>query len=361
MNSQSPISSKDKSGARSISSVLQQLIDDLPEEIALLDQQFTMVAVNRVWREVCEKSGNTDALPGCNYRDVVDKRAAEGYEAAALARNAFDEVVSGVRDFWQITYNGGVRWNGRDYQFAIHRIDQGGETMIMVTRIDLTELLELRRLKSDYGTSLVQGQALERQRVARELHDSTSQLLASMGLILGRLKLDSPDPKTLSLVDEMQGLLGEAHQEIRLISYLAQPPAIEKMGLMGALTALVLGFGRRTGIKASFDIVGEPMSVSPTEETTLYRIAQEALSNVHWHARAKRVRLELCFRHSAAHLVIADNGVGIPRKTLAGQGTAGVGLASMRSRLKELGGRLTIRRLSPGTSIVATLRTAAGP
>lgn len=349
-------SSSDTAPTPQFPHAIQQLIDDLPEEIALLDEDFRMIAANRTWSEVCERSGNRDALPGCNYRDVCARKAAEGYRPAQLATAAFEEFASGARDFWQMTYNGGVRWEGRDYQFSIHRIGTAGETAIMVTRLDLTELVELRRLKSDYSSSLLESQTVERQRVARELHDSTSQLLVAMGLVIGRLKMQSPDKATSRLVEELQDLLSEAHQEIRLISYLAHPPAIEKMGLTAALAALVDGYARRTGLKASFEVFGDDVHLSVSEQSALYRIAQEALSNVHRHAQAKRVRVTIFFRHSAAHIIVADNGVGVGRKTLAGRGPAGVGLASMRERLAELHGRLTIRRLSPGTAIVASLK-----
>jgi signal transduction histidine kinase len=345
-----------KSAAAAFTHTMQQMIDDLPEEIALLDQDCRMLAVNRSWRYVCVESGNLDAMPGCNYREVCKRKAAEGYEPAARAYMAFGEISSGQRDFWQMTYNGGLRWSGRDYQFCMHRIAVGAETLIMVTRFDLSELLELRRIKKDFSASLVRGQTMERQRVARELHDSTSQLLATIGLLLGRLRLQSPNRESLSVVEELQELLTQAHQEIRLISYLAHPPEIEKMGLADALKALVKGFGRRTGVDARFEIQGKGFLPAVTE-SAFYRIAQEALSNVHRHSRASRVRLMLSSRPASAHLVIADDGVGISRDILAGSEGAGVGLASMRSRLREIGGRLMVRALSPGTMIVASVNT----
>ena len=90
-------------------------------------------------------------------------------------------------------------------------------------------------------------------------------------------------------------------------------------------------------------------------ETVLYRIAQEALSNVYRHANATRLRVLLSYRRSAVHLIVSDDGVGIPVGVLLDRGRAGVGLASMRSRLSEVGGRLSIRRLSPGTALVASI------
>ncbi len=342
--------------AAALAGTMQQLIDDLPEEIAVLDEKCTILAVNRAWKETMEEHGHLESMPGHNYRDLCARYAAEGYRPAEEAHLALDDICSGKRSYWQLVYNGGDRWSGHDFQICFHRLADGKQPLILVTRFDLTEILELRRFKHDFTTSLMEGQAVERQRMARELHDSTSQLLTTIGLLLGSLEHQSPDRKALAVVEELQELVREAQQEIRSISYLAHPPALGQRGLAGAMKALVEGFGRRTGLEASFEIQGNETVIPAAAESVLYRIAQEGLSNVHRHARATRLSVFLCFRGSATHLVIADNGVGISPETLAGTGRAGVGLASMHERLREIGGRLTVRGLSPGTAILATLR-----
>ena len=338
---------------------LQQLIDDLPEQIALLDEDCAIFAANRAWKQAVEDYGYLEALPGHNYRDFCASKAAEGYEPAVEALAALDDIWAGRRTFWQLIYNGRENWHGRDYQISFHRIWFGGRSFISVTRFDLTEILELRRERENLTASLMEGQAIERQRMGRELHDSAAQLLTSIGLVLGRLRQRSPEPESLILVEEVQGLLAEAHREIRSISYIAHPPSLTKLGLAHAVKLLVEGFGRRIGLEMSFDIRGHPGRMTETAETAVYRLAQEALSNVHRHAHATRVRLLLCFRESATHFIVADDGIGISRETLAGEECDGVGLASMRSRLKEVGGRLSIRVLSPGTAIIATVPAAS--
>jgi signal transduction histidine kinase len=206
---------------------------------------------------------------------------------------------------------------------------------------------------------LIEGQTIERQRMGRELHDSAAQLLTSIGLVLGRVRQRSAEPETLAMVEEMQELLAEAHREIRSISYLAHPPSLKKLGLAHAVRSLVEGFGRRTGLEVSFDVQGDSGRMSEAAETAVYRLAQEALSNVHRHAHATRVRLLLCFRRSATHFIVADDGIGISRDMLSAAGCEGVGLASMRSRLSEVGGRLTILTLSPGTAIIGSVPAAS--
>lgn len=159
----------------------------------------------------------------------------------------------------------------------------------------------------------------------------------------------------LPIVGELQELLDEAQREIRSVTYLAEPPALARMTLFDALNGLVGGFKRRTGIDASFEAVGEPVRLSSATETALYRIAQEGLSNVYRHAKASRAEIRLCFRAPMTYLVVADDGVGISNDTLARQGSRGVGLTGMRSRLVEIGGRLSVRRLAPGTEIIASI------
>ena len=125
-------------------------------------------------------------------------------------------------------------------------------------------------------------------------------------------------------------------------------------GLGDALKSLLEGFTRRVGLQGWFEIVGEPLALSREIEATMYRVAQEAMTNIR-HAHASRVRLSLCFKLSTIHLVVSDDGIGISHDTLAGHGEAGVGLASMRERLLEIGGRLTFRSLFPGTGVIASV------
>jgi signal transduction histidine kinase len=341
------------SNAAAVARTMQQLIDDLPEQIALLDEQCTILVTNRGWNEAVDQHGYRELSVGHNYRAFCAQKAAEGYEPAIEALAALEDIGRGTRAYWQLTYNGRDRWSGRDYQISIHRIVAGTESLISVARFDLTEIEELRREKAAFGPALIASQTVERQRIARELHDSTSQLLTAAGLLLCRLRQISRGLKSRTLVDELQALIDEANQEIRVVSYLAVPPAL-KTGLPDAVKAIVGGFGRRTGIQTSFEIVGDVVPTA-SAETVLYRIAQEALSNVYRHANATRLRVLLSYRRSAVHLIVSDDGVGIPVGVLLDRGRGGVGLASMRSRLSEVGGRLSIRRLSPGTALVASI------
>src|SRR5262249_5351045 len=146
---------------------------------------------NHAWRETVEQHGYSGAMPGRNYRTFCENAAKDGYEPAILAIAALDEFACDKRSFWQLIYNGKDRWDGRDFQICFRKIEVSGQSLILVTRFDLTEILELRRLKHQFSDSLLERQSLERQRLGRELHDSASQLLTAIGLMLGSLKLQS--------------------------------------------------------------------------------------------------------------------------------------------------------------------------
>ncbi|HEY7005751.1 MAG TPA: sensor histidine kinase [Sphingomicrobium sp.] len=344
----------EQADAAALASALQHLIDDLPEQVALLDENCRIVAVNLAWTEEMNRLGYTGLARGDDYRAVCERHAAEGYEPAICAAAALNEIVRGERTFWKLNFRGRSEWSEREYELSFHRVADA-RTFITVTRFEVTEIAELRRLKQDFIQSLIEGQAVERQRLGRELHDSTAQVLTALALNLGRLKRESSSKRWLATLNELQDLVAEAQREIRSVTYLSNASALNGMALSDALRALADGFERRTGIHVSFEIRGETVLMPIYAESALYRIAQEALSNVYRHARAARAGVMLCFRENLVHLIVSDDGIGISRDTINRHGSAGVGLTGMRARLVELGGRLSVRRLVPGTAIVASM------
>ena len=176
------------------------------------------------------------------------------------------------------------------------------------------------------------------------------QLLVGLGFAIAQLKRSRVLDQDREIIAEMEQLLGETQQEIRSISYIAHPPLLKEIGLASALQALCDGFGRRTGIRVNLRFDGEPSIAWAAAEVTMYRVVQEALSNVHRHANATEIEVALVMRASLIHIVVADNGSGMPIGA-----PSGVGLASMRERVRTLGGRLSIRTKRPGTTIIASL------
>ena len=275
-----------------------------------------------------------------------------GLEIAREVVAGIERIDAGKCDSLQMVYRASQPEVGHDHQLAINRFEVGGRKFASIIRYDVSRLLELRRLRVDFSSSVIRSQAEERQRMGREIHDSTMQLMVCLNLKIGQLRQTCETDACASILQEMEELLAEAQQEIRSIAYLAHPPLLGKMSLAEALQALVQGFGRRTGIDVEFETIDEPHVCCPAAEGAAYRIVQEALSNVHRHAKAKHATVRLARTKAMTHIIIADDGVGMPDVI-----HSGVGLGGMRSRLAELGGRLSIRPRTPGTILIATLPT----
>lgn len=324
------------------------------EQVAIVDENWTIISVNEAWKQMVV-AGYPELVPGTDYRDFLETFVARGHENAAAVLAGVRAIDRGEVDSFEFTYPGVDQWEGRALRLRIHRFRFQGRIVATIARQDVTDSMEVDRVRQDCTAAILNSETEARQRLTRELHDSTAQLLTSIGLLLTALKQKTTSPDTAVLVDESQGLLSQATQEIRCMSYLADAPDIVRIGIVQALEGLGAGFARRAKLAFSFRIVGTRTQLRPATKTTVYRIAQEALSNVHRHADAKHLAMSLVFRKAAVHLVVTDDGIGISSKTLAGNGSAGVGMRGMRCRLSAIGGRLSVRRLRPGTAVVASI------
>jgi signal transduction histidine kinase len=329
------------------------LVEGFSEQVAIVDERWTIIAVNEAWKRMIRLTGYPELTVGTNYRAFLASFSSKGHANASVVLRGLDAIDAGETSSFEHIYAGTEEWAGRTLQLRINRLHLHRRSLATVARQDITDAIELRRLREEVSSSVLDGQAEERRRFARELHDSAGQLLTGIGLLLTNLEAKSPASDTAGTVRELRDLVVEAQQEIRAISYLAHPPALETMGLAQATRSLVQGFGRRAGLQASFEQHGIAERLSHAAEIAFYRIVQEALANVHRHSNASRVRVTLIFRPRATHLVIADDGVGVAREKV--DGMDGVGLSGMRSRLKEIDGRLSVRRLDPGTVVVGSL------
>jgi two-component system NarL family sensor kinase len=329
--------------------MFQRLIDALPEQIALVDEEWIILAVNPAWTKTASVYGYEALRPGTDYAAFCRERASEGHSAARPVIDGIAELQAGTRQSFEYFYDGNDRWEGHTFHVRINQLSIDGRKLATITRYDISELMQLRRLREGFSQSVLETEAGERRRFARELHDSTQQLLVGISLTLGQLRQET-SKEVLQAIEQMETLLSDVHAEIRAISYISHPPMLEKLGLRVALEELVAGFGRRARLSASFNVQGDVTPIWPAAETALYRTVQEALSNVHHHAHATSVDVRLLFRRSLVHAVIVDNGVGMPEAT-----PVGVGLAGMRARLGELGGRLFVRHEPWGAALIASV------
>ena len=203
---------------------------------------------------------------------------------------------------------------------------------------------------------IVDTQEEERGRVARELHDSISQILIGIRytLELARKRVLGGDPKASESLDKGIDGLTEAIHEVRRISADLRPGVLDDLGLGPALKSLIDEFARRTGIETEFKTVVFRNLLDKDAKIALYRIAQEALTNVERHAEASHVLIEVFGHRNGATMRVQDNGTGLVGRT-SHEGYGGLGLRNMQERIDQLKGTLRVLSSDDGTTIEASV------
>jgi signal transduction histidine kinase len=218
---------------------------------------------------------------------------------------------------------------------------------------------DLQRLSNN----LINAQDRERRRIARELHDGLGQELTAAKLLLNSTHLPNQSRENVSqATEEAATLIDRAIQQIRTMSHLLHPLLLEEVGLLPAIRSSLDGMTKRSGIEAALEVDPEDFPRLPAEiENAIFRIVQEALTNVFRHAEARHVWLRMCYDGAVISVVVRDDGKGlgenIDRLLTANHG---IGLGGMKQRVKELGGELLLRNSSPGTIVEVLLPVETG-
>lgn len=200
--------------------------------------------------------------------------------------------------------------------------------------------LELQKLSAD----VLQVQDEERRRIARELHDDLGQQLSLLKMILSR-----------SQNEEANEIASSALASVRNLSYLLHPPLLDETGLRAALHWFVEGVKKRSGVEITLLIRPQTFPrLSGEIETAIFRVVQEALTNVVRHAQSESARVEIDKQSEAVVVRVRDYGQGLPADILEGK-KLGVGIAGMRERIRQFGGELTVTRSEPGTVVEAKI------
>lgn len=197
----------------------------------------------------------------------------------------------------------------------------------------------------------------ERRRIARELHDSVGQFLVGLKINLSQLEKGSAG-NSEKLLRETLDLTDYALQEVRTISHLLHPPLLEELGFLSAARWYVDEYGKRSQVQVSLRIEKSIGRLPREIEIALFRVLQESLTNVYRHAAAGSVDISIARREGLVVLTVADDGKGIPPEVLSrfdGGAAPGIGLAGMRERLAEFGGRMYVHSSSAGSAIEVTI------
>jgi PAS domain S-box-containing protein len=213
------------------------------------------------------------------------------------------------------------------------------------TQLELRNL-ELQRLSG----RLVTLQDDERRRISRELHDDLGQELIAL-----KMNLDAAQfPSRAEAIRFTENALAK----VRNLSYLLHPPLLDESGLLPALHLFIDGLRKRSALRVTLDCKPDSFPrLSSDIETSIFRVIQEALTNVQRHSGSADARIELHLQTERVILRIRDFGVGMPTDRITGlpATTAGVGIVSLRERVKQLGGEVNILRAEPGTMVEAVI------
>jgi len=277
-----------------------------------------------------------------NKNYSVRARAAPAGDADELARlmNSFNEMLAQIQQ--------------RDTALQTAHDELEGRVHERTRELEKAQY-DLRALSG----RLIQMQDEERRRIARELHDSAGQILIALKLNLEHIqrKLLQMGPEG-SRMAETLGLIDQLARELRTISHLLHPPLLDELGLVSAARWFVEGFSERSKVPVKLELDAAFGRLPSELETTVFRIVQECLTNIHRHSGSPSASIKITRDENSVTVEVQDYGKGLAPGSGNGESgpvTPGVGIQGMRERVRQLGGKLTFHSDSKGTLVVAIL------
>jgi PAS domain S-box-containing protein len=295
--------------------------------------------------------------------DLSPEHQPEGQRSDQLALERIETALREGGTTFEWTHKRANTGETFPAEVDLSSLSTGNTVLALAVVHDVTARKSAERDLRVLSAELMRLQDEERRRIGRDLHDSTGQTLAALELSLAQAMHD-PEAITLerrTLLEHCARLAMQCSVEIRTASYLLHPPLLDELGLLSALRWLADGFRRRTDIEVRLDLPETMERLPPDEELSFFRIAQEALTNVHRHAASPWAAIRLWVQSNGVTLEIEDAGRGLPPandSADASNPTAlGVGLAGMRERIRHIGGTFSVESTSTGTRIRATIST----
>lgn len=252
----------------------------------------------------------------------------------------------------------------RGTEMLLHALRTGvqgseGERLVQVVLQDVTDARRRQSRLDAYATHMLRGQEEERRRIAQEIHDEPIQTLTHLchrlDVLPGRAELPPP---TSAALDGIREVAESVAQNLRRLAHGLRPPSLDDLGMVASLRRLVADFEAETGVSALLRVDGGDRRLEPEMELGLFRIAQEALTNVERHAGARHVVVDILFDDSEVRLRVCDDGDGLPAAAEQ-RPSGGLGVLGMRERATLLGGRFTIQgSAAAGTEVEVKVPTA---
>ena len=334
------------------------VVEDQTECICRFDAEERITFSNRAFESLCVQApaGRRPSLEGCldarTLRLLQDTLEQLG-PARTVTSFTHEVAPQGTAPSW---YRSTLRAN-----FDDSGVFAGGQWVAADVTSEVSAQKKLQA--SQQQLALLSGRLMnlqdeERRRIARDLHDSTAQSLSALEMNTSILESLASDDKTRKLAGETRAISRQVCKELRNISYLLHPPLLEEKGLVFAIRWFADGFTKRNNIPVILELPEGFPRMRSDEETALFRIVQEALSNIYRHAGATKAWITLQKDDDSSVLLeIRDNGEGLPEGFSLAR-SSGVGLAGMHERMKQLGGSLDVVSSDYGVSVKCRLGAA---
>jgi len=240
----------------------------------------------------------------------------------------------------------------RHYEARIVRME--ADRLLSIVR-DITELKQAAELNRELARRLISSQEVERQRIARELHDDISQRVAALNIELDRAAMEAGSEALRAYLRRLSAQASEIAIDVHRVSYELHPSKLRFVGLLAALDSLCGEVSKQRNLDVRFTHAAMPPVVDAAVSLCLYRIVQEALHNVARHSQARSAEVSVRGDNGEVTVQVADSGVGFDPNHVRHDG---LGLVSMRERAADLNGRLTIDA-APGRGTQITVRIPA--
>jgi signal transduction histidine kinase len=237
-----------------------------------------------------------------------------------------------------------------------------GHAVVMAIITDLTDRKRAETTRLGLLKRLLSAEDQERRRIARELHDETGQSLTTLLVGLRAIGDITGLAEVRSVAKRLREVAAHTVDEVGRLARGLHPAVLDDKGLVAAMRRHVSDFAKAFGVVIDLRVVGNvPRRMAPLAQSTMYRILQEALTNVARHAQARRVGIMLKHKNAILEIVIRDDGVGFDPAAALSE-ASGLGLHGMQERVALLGGSVAIEsRRGHGTSIRARIPAAPAP
>jgi PAS domain S-box-containing protein len=251
------------------------------------------------------------------------------------------------------------------YRVLAEGLDQQVQARTLELQSGNREILRMYESLRTLSTRMMTVQDEERRRIARDLHDSSGQLLAVIDMQLSTLAQDlrKAAPQFNEQVEETERLVEQLQKEIRTTSYLLHPPLLDEAGLFSALSWYVEGLNKRSNVQITLEIAPNFGRLPRDIELVVFRLVQESLANIYRHSGSETAMIRIARDEGTITVEVQDHGKGIPpQKLLEIQSEgSGVGIRGMRERLRQFSGELRIESGENGTRVWVTISIPQTP